>query len=106
AVQRLLAHKELINRWIRENPPLVGNGWEPYPLSLRLVNLLKWLAGPVWREAKADIPELWKQSLGRQAQALLAQQEHHILGNHIFANGKALVFAGVFLEAEGSNWLK
>ncbi len=32
-----------IMRWIAENPAPGGNGWEPYPLSLRIVNWIKWL---------------------------------------------------------------
>ena len=36
-------HRDLIVRWIAENPPGSGNGWEPYPTSLRIVNWLKWL---------------------------------------------------------------
>ncbi|MFO7639734.1 MAG: heparinase, partial [Candidatus Competibacteraceae bacterium] len=30
--------RALIARWIADNPPGHGNGWEPYPLSLRIVN--------------------------------------------------------------------
>ena len=37
-------YHNLINRWIIENQPGQGNGWEPYPLSLRLVNWIKWLS--------------------------------------------------------------
>ena len=37
-----------IARWIAENPPGIGNGWEPYTLSLRIVNWIKWqLSGHV-----------------------------------------------------------
>jgi hypothetical protein len=32
----------LIERWVAENPPGAGNGWEPYPTSLRSVNWIKW----------------------------------------------------------------
>ena len=35
-------HRALIQRWIEENSPGVGNGWEPYPTSLRIVNWIKW----------------------------------------------------------------
>jgi hypothetical protein len=39
-------HRDLIDTWIRENPPGRGSGWEPYPTSLRMVNWVKWaLAG-------------------------------------------------------------
>jgi hypothetical protein len=41
---RKIIHYEIMRRWIDENPPCIGNGWEPYPLSLRLVNWIKWLS--------------------------------------------------------------
>lgn len=105
AEARFAAHRDLVARWVVENPPLAGNGWEPYPLSLRLVNLVKWLRGPAWQEE--PIPQEWQESLARQAQALSAQREFHILANHLFANGKALTFAGAFLEGDApERWLK
>lgn len=95
---------ELLNRyilnWIENNPPYTGNGWEPYPLSLRLVNWVKWFS-----RHGADKQGL--ASLVIQADALTRKIEYHILGNHLFANGKALVFVGVyFSENQGVNWLK
>ncbi|HBS15857.1 MAG TPA: heparinase, partial [Alcanivorax sp.] len=44
ADQREALNAALVDRWIDDNPPCTGNGWEPYPLSLRIVNLLKWFA--------------------------------------------------------------
>jgi uncharacterized heparinase superfamily protein len=88
------AHRYLINRWIAENPPVIGNGWEPYPLSLRIVNFVKWFS-------RQDVVEpAWLNSLGLQTQVLNKQLEFHILGNHLLANGKALVFAGTFLDGD------
>ncbi|QJD58669.1 heparinase [Pseudomonas sp. gcc21] len=92
--------RELVDAWIAGNPPVTGNGWEPYPLSLRIVNLVKWLG----RQTSLD--PRWLSSLAMQAQSLSRQIEHHILGNHIFANGKALVFAGAFLNGPlADSWL-
>jgi len=34
-------HRASIARWIAENPPGSGIGWEPYPTSLRIVNWFK-----------------------------------------------------------------
>lgn len=84
--------RNFIERWIAENPAGLGNGWEPYPLSLRIVNWVKWLLDgnePV--EGMLD-------SLTSQTHSLTQQLEYHLLGNHIFANAKALVFAGCFFE--------
>ena len=102
---RFGAHRDLVARWMDENPPLIGNGWEPYALSLRLVNLVKWLGGPAWQDDKS-VPTAWRESLARQAQALSAQREYHILANHLFANGKALTFVGAFLDGDAAErWL-
>jgi uncharacterized heparinase superfamily protein len=98
---RVMSHRRLIRRWIAENPPAIGNGWEPYPISLRLVNWVKWC----WRERVND--DLIVRSIAQQADALVKQLEYHILGNHLFANAKALVFAGLFLTGkEAKNYLK
>lgn len=94
------AHVELVDRWIAENPPGHGVGWEPYPLSLRIVNLVKWL------DRRQRVEARWLNSLATQAAALSGRIEYHLLGNHLFANGKALVFAGAFLDgAQADRWL-
>jgi uncharacterized heparinase superfamily protein len=92
-------HRHLIARWIRENPPGHGNGWEPYPSSLRVVNWIKWaLAGnPLDQEAL--------QSLAIQTRYLRRRLEWHLLGNHLFANAKALLFAGLYFDGdEAEHW--
>ncbi len=101
AASRAAWHALLLARWIAENPPGVGNGWEPYPLSLRLVNWLKWvLAGNELSGAAVH-------SLAVQARFLTRRLEVHLLGNHLFANAKALVFAGAFFEgAEADAWFR
>ncbi len=94
-------HRELIARWIVENPPTSGSGWEPYPTSLRIVNWVKWaLAGN-------DLTAEMRQSLAAQTRWLLQRLEWHLLGNHLFVNAKALVYAGSFFEGdEAERWLK
>lgn len=92
--------RSLVNRWIAENPPGHGNGWEPYPLSLRIVNWIKWTIG-----GAAPEPQVLD-SLAVQARWLVHRLEWHLLGNHLLANAKALVFAGLFFEgAEADRWL-
>jgi len=91
--QRTL-HRAWVQRWIDQNPPGHGNGWEPYPLSLRIVSWIKWmLAGE-----PADPVVL--QSLAVQVRYLRQRLETHLLGNHLFENAKALVFAGHFFDGE------
>ncbi|NKW71681.1 heparinase, partial [Rhodobacteraceae bacterium R_SAG10] len=35
AIDRVKWHRALVERWIAENLPGTGSGWEPYPTSLR-----------------------------------------------------------------------
>ena len=49
---------------------------------------------------------LWVQSLAVQTRWLRKNLEWHLLGNHLFANAKALVFAGAFFSGpEADEWL-
>lgn len=93
-------HRPLLETWIAENPPATGTGWEPYPTSLRVVNWIKWaLAGETLSDAVVE-------SLAVQTRWLARRLEVHLLGNHLFANAKALVFAGLFFQGdEADDWL-
>jgi uncharacterized heparinase superfamily protein len=93
-------HAALIDRWVRENPPASGTAWESYPTSLRIVNWVKWaLAGH-------ELPPRAEQSLAIQTRWLARRLERHLLGNHLLANAKALLFAGAwFAGPEASDWI-
>lgn len=100
AADRMAWHTSLMNDWVANNPPGQGNGWEPYPLSLRVVNWVKWALGG------AALPPVAQHSLAVQVRWLTGRLEHHLLGNHLFANAKALVMAGlVFHGPEADAWL-
>lgn len=94
-------HRGIVTRWIAENPPGHGNGWEPYPCSLRSVNWIKWaLAGQL-------LSPIWQHSLSVQTRWLMARLEVHLLGNHLFANAKALLYCGLFFDGEeAAGWLR
>jgi uncharacterized heparinase superfamily protein len=101
ALERTKWHRALLSRWVRDNPPGIGTGWEPYPTSLRIVNWIKWALGG------NTLPPECVQSLAVQARWLSQRLEIHLLGNHLFANAKALVFAGVFFDGPvAEEWLK
>lgn len=101
AVKRVQWHHALIERWVLENPPGQGTGWEPYPTSMRIVNWIKWSLNG--NELAPDAID----SLAVQARWLRRRLEIHLLGNHLFANAKALVFAGLYFEGEeAESWLK
>jgi len=97
--QRAVWHSSLIQKWIKDNPPGFGNGWEPYPSSLRIVNWIKWfLLGHNARQ-------MWLNSLAIQTRFLSKNLEYHLLGNHIFTNAKALIFSGLFFKGvEADHW--
>jgi hypothetical protein len=100
ASTRLEWQRSFIRAWIEGNPPGCGSGWEPYPTSLRIVNWIKWLFGNV------APPDIMVNSLAVQARWLMLNLERHLLGNHLFTNAKALVFAGCFFEGpEAERWL-
>ena len=87
-------HQDLINRWIRDVPPGKGVGWEPYPISLRTVNWIKWdLAG-------GELPPDAIGSLAVQLRYLCRCLEWHLLGNHLLANAKALIFGGLYFHSD------
>jgi len=100
AAERETWHQALISQWIAENPVGRGNGWEPYTLSLRIVNWVKWAL----RQQSMEIQ--WLESLALQVRYLRKSLEYHLLGNHLLANAKALVFAGLYFAGdEADRWL-
>jgi uncharacterized heparinase superfamily protein len=86
------AQVKLIENWIENNPFGKGTGWEPYPTSLRIINWIKWhwLTGGLSEKAKL--------SLWNQVRWLKNRPEYHLLGNHLFINAKALLFASAFFN--------
>jgi uncharacterized heparinase superfamily protein len=93
--------QSLMDRWISENPAGSRPGWEPYPLSLRIVNWIKYALNG------NHIGPTTLASLSTQAEYLSGVVEYHLLANHLFANGKALVIAGLFFEGHAAvRWLE
>jgi uncharacterized heparinase superfamily protein len=94
-------HEALMRRWCEDCVPGHGTAWAPYPSSLRIVNWLKWHLGGV------PFEPAWWHSLAVQTRWLAGRVERHLLGNHLFANAKALVYAGlVFDGPEAERWLQ
>jgi uncharacterized heparinase superfamily protein len=94
-------HKHLIQRWIQECPPGTDIAWDPYPTSLRIVNWIKYLL----EQQQPEQPII--DSLATQIRALRRNLEWHLLGNHLFANAKALIVAGLFFDGkEAAEWLQ
>lgn len=99
--QHRAVQRAWIERWIRDNPPGRGSGWEPYPTSRRVCFWIRAALGGLELSPEA------LDSLAIQVRWVRANLEHHLLGNHLLANAKALVLGGLFFcgpEADG--WLK
>ncbi|UOA20685.1 Heparin-sulfate lyase (plasmid) [Sulfitobacter indolifex] len=100
AKSRATWHSDLVEDWILSNQSQKSVGWDPYPTSLRIVNWVKWAF------ADNTPSKNMVHSLAVQARWLEARLEWHLLGNHLFANAKALIFAGAFFEGtEADRWL-
>lgn len=69
-------------------------GLEPYPISLRTINWIKFLA------IHQKYPQEIIDSLYAQYQVLTKKLEYHLLGNHLLENGFSLLFGVVFFQDE------
>jgi uncharacterized heparinase superfamily protein len=90
--------RALCREWIGANPVGRGDGWHPYPTSLRIVN---------WCRAELSGPDVLE-SLYRQAAYLSRTVETHVYGNHLLENARALVLAGCYLQGQGEadQWIE
>jgi len=94
--------QSIITNWVNCNKVVSDVGWEPYPTSIRLVNILKFYT---FYDDLTPNNEIIS-SLGKQAHVLFKNLEYHILGNHLFTNAKALIFSGVLIKNQYSKfWL-
>lgn len=71
-----------------------SEGMEPYPISLRTINWIKFLT-------RYDrYPQEIVDSLYAQYQVLTKKLEYHLLGNHLMENGFSMLFGAVFFKDE------
>jgi len=90
--------------WVRRNPPGKNVGWEPYPVSLRIVNWVKFALRP---RPLGQLPPACKRSLYQQLWWLERNLEHEIQANHLLKNAKALFFGGAyFFGTVADRWLR
>lgn len=93
----------LMEHWVRENPPGTPDAWDPFPISLRLVNWVKYLSACDTCGPRVDFV---LRSAYHQALWLEDSLEYHLLANHLFKNAKALIFAGLFFRGkDAARWL-
>ncbi len=106
----LRAALDIALNWRERNSTGTEVGWEPYPLSLRIVNWLKFLVRygrDLEQRGEGRKIDLLLPSLAQQAATLNRRLEKDLLGNHLLKNIKALLFAGALLETPRSaRWLE
>jgi uncharacterized heparinase superfamily protein len=88
--------------WVERNPLGSEVGWMPYPLSVRIVNWLKFLVRNAVRLRSASEGaglETMIQSLADQAATLRGRLEFDLRANHLLKNIKALIFSGALIES-------
>ena len=81
----------LIRRFI-EATPEIKDGFEPYPISLRGINWIKFLI-----KHQVEDQEIQKHLKG-QYDLLLNKLEYHLLANHLLENAYSLFFAGLYFQ--------
>jgi len=93
-------HVALLTSWLEKVTDSRDIGWDPYPTSMRIVNWCKYI---MFGE---ELSSGARDSLCTQAEHLSRRLEHHLLGNHLFANAKALYFAGSIFDGQhAERWL-
>jgi len=103
--ENYITAKKIINEWIENNPIGYGNGWEPYPISLRVVNLIYFYYFYYqFFEEDEDFKNTFLGNLYQQCYYLTFFIEYHLLANHLFKNGKAIFIAGLVFN--NLKWLK
>ncbi len=83
--------KELIYDFI-DNIEDIKDGLEPYPISLRGINWIKFLSRFDIKDKKID------DTLLAQYYILLDNLEYHLLGNHLLENGFSLLWGGIYFN--------
>jgi uncharacterized heparinase superfamily protein len=96
--------------WCRQNLTGRETGWEPYPLSIRIVNWLKFLLRNAGSAERSDGGRtVWQllDSLCTQVRTLESKLETDLMANHLLKNAKALIFAGTLIQfPESERWLR
>lgn len=82
----------LAEAWRADNFLVPRVAWQPYPLSRRIQNICKWrFAGGDWSAGLLA-------SVASQADLLGRTIEYDLRGNHLIANGVALLLAGTAMD--------
>ena len=95
------AARDLVLDWVEHHPFDRGHvGWDPYPISLRILNWCAYFFGAQAERTREDSEFLReiRKSLAMQAFRLSRRLEYHLLGNHLLENAAALTLAGLCFD--------
>ena len=84
---------QLIQDFIKKDT-LLKDGKEPYPISLRAINWIKYLSNSKVND------ELINNSLYNHYCILFKNLEYHLLGNHLLENAFSLLFGAYYFQDE------
>ena len=84
---------ELINDFI-DNTEIIKDGLEPFPISLRTINWIKFLSQYEIENHKINA------SLYYQYNILINNFEYHLLGNHLLENAFSLLYGAYYFQDE------
>ncbi|MFN0124190.1 MAG: heparinase II/III family protein [Blastocatellia bacterium] len=100
--------RELIESWIDEARPGRSDGWDAYPVSVRVVNWLYAYTLVERHEKDQRFLDKWRGSIYRQLDFLSSHMELHLLANHLLENARTLTLGGLFFADDpgGRRWLE
>jgi hypothetical protein len=94
----------LLGDWIARHPS--GIGWDPHPLSLRILSWSKLLLTPGALALPGPERAAVEASLARQVETLSRHLELHLGANHLFTNLLAVVWGGLLFSGRCADaWL-
>ncbi len=95
------ARSQRLLDWIDSHPK--GIGWDPHPISLRLLCWGRLLLTPGALGAAPELRAVMLQSMVGQAETLVRGLEVRLQANHLLSNLIAIVWSGLLLETEGAS---
>jgi uncharacterized heparinase superfamily protein len=102
--------KFLVQDWIKKySLKRYACGWEPYPVSLRIINWITFFFGLHQNKIMSDIgfQTILKKKLILHAVWLVYRLEYHLLGNHYLENAAALSLIGsCFNSRKAKYWFQ
>lgn len=86
--------------WVHNNR--TGIGWDPHPISLRLICWGKMLLSPGALDADEHLRDEMLRSMSDQVETLIHGLEFRLQANHLLSNLISVVFGGLLLDGSSS----